>query len=68
MRRLFTLQYWIEEGWYVGRLKESPGVFSQGETLEELEANIRDAYQCIVEGELEEIPTGAKLNELELEV
>jgi predicted RNase H-like HicB family nuclease len=48
MSRLFTLQYWIDEGWYVGRLKESPGVFSQGETLEELEENIRDAYQCIL--------------------
>jgi hypothetical protein len=24
------LQYWIDDGWYVGRLKEVPGVFSQG--------------------------------------
>ena len=44
MRRPFTLEYWVDEGWYVGRLKEVPGVFSQGETLEELEANIVDAY------------------------
>ncbi len=43
-----TLDYWIDEGWYVGRLREVPGVFSQGETLEELEENIRDAYATMV--------------------
>jgi hypothetical protein len=37
--------YWIDEGWYVGRLREVPGVFSQGVSLQELEENIRDAYQ-----------------------
>ncbi|MFM2313417.1 MAG: hypothetical protein RLZZ04_2693, partial [Cyanobacteriota bacterium] len=29
------------------RLKGIPGVFSQGQTLEELEENIRDAYQLM---------------------
>jgi predicted RNase H-like HicB family nuclease len=48
MVRQFTLEYWIDDGWYVGRLKEVPGVFSQGETLEELEENIRDAYQLML--------------------
>jgi len=48
MSRLFTLEYWIDEGWYVGRLKEVPGVFSQGETLEELEENIKEAYQLMM--------------------
>ena len=48
MRRNFTLEYWIDDGWYVGRLKEVPGVFSQGETLQEFEENIRDAYQLIM--------------------
>lgn len=47
MARCFTLEYWIDDSWYVGRLKEIPGVFSQGETLEELEDNIRDAYQLL---------------------
>jgi len=47
MMRQFTLEYWLDDGWYVGRLKEVPGVFSQGETLEELEANIREAYHLI---------------------
>lgn len=47
MRRPFTLEYWIDDGWYVGRLKGVPGVFSQGETLEELEENIEDAYEMM---------------------
>ncbi len=56
MRRSFSLEYWIDDGWYVGRLKEVPGVFSQGETLEELEANIRDAYVSMTSGEAEDLP------------
>lgn len=48
MRKTFTLEYWIDDDWFVGRLKEIPSVFSQGETLEELEENIRDAYQLML--------------------
>ena len=49
MVRTFTLEYWRDGRWFVGRLKEVPGVFSQGETLAELEANIRDAYALMLE-------------------
>ena len=49
MVRYFTLEYWLDEDWYVGRLKEVPGVFSQGASLQELEENIRDAYQLMME-------------------
>ena len=52
MLRHFTLEYWIDGNWYVGRLKEVPGVFSQGESLEELEENIRDAYHLMAEEEI----------------
>ena len=51
MQRQFTLEYWIDDGWYVGKLKEVPGVFSQGESLEELEENIRDVYSLMIEEE-----------------
>ena len=44
-----TLEYWIDDEWYVGRLREVPGVFSQGETLEELKENIQDAYRMMLE-------------------
>ena len=52
MQRRFTLEYGIDNGWYVGKLKEVPGVFSQGESLEELEENIRDAYSLMIEEEI----------------
>jgi len=45
----FTLEYWTDDGWFVGRLKEMPAVMSQGETLEELQTMIRDAYALMVE-------------------
>ncbi len=51
MIKHFTLDYWIDDGWYVGRLKEIPNVVSQGETLEELEENIKDAYNLLIEEE-----------------
>lgn len=51
MPQFFTLEYWIEDDWYVGRLREVPGVFSQGESLEKLEENVRDAYEILVETE-----------------
>ncbi len=49
MKHAFTLEYWQDDGWYVGKLQEIPGVFSQGETIEELEENIEDAYKLIME-------------------
>ncbi|MGR3175594.1 MAG: type II toxin-antitoxin system HicB family antitoxin [Candidatus Scalindua sp.] len=51
MLKNFSLEYWTDDNWYVGRLKEIPGIFSQGETLEELEDNIKDAYELMMEEE-----------------
>jgi predicted RNase H-like HicB family nuclease len=51
VERRFTLEYWSDEGWYVGRLKEVPGVFSQGRSLVELETNVRDAYRLLMGAE-----------------
>ena len=64
MERHFTLEYWIDDGWYVGRVKEVPGVFSQGESLEELEDNIRDAYKLMVEEEILVTRPGLKVKEI----
>ena len=47
----FTLEYWEDEGWLVGRLIEVPSVFSQGETLDELVKNIQDAYKLMLESD-----------------
>lgn len=66
--RYFTLEYWIDEGWYVGRLKEVPGIFSQGENLQELEDNIQDAYKLMTEDELEGLPLRSKIQIKEIAV
>lgn len=68
MTRFFTMEYWSDGDWLVGRLKEVPGVFSQGETLLELEDNLRDAYRMMIEEDIEQLPTGIQTRELELEV
>jgi len=68
MRRAFTLEYWQEGTWLVGRLLEVPGVFSQGETLDELRENIQDAYELMVTQERPAAPPAAQRQEVELEV
>ena len=68
MVRQFTLEYWPDEGWYVGRLKEIPGVFSQGESLQELEENIGDAHRLMVEEEEIPPPAGAQSKDIGVEV
>ncbi len=50
-----TLVYWEDDGWLVGKIKEIPGVFSQGETLDELQENIRDAYLLMMEDDSVEV-------------
>jgi len=62
-----TLEYWEDDGWLVGRLLEVPGVFSQGETLEELNENIKDAYKLMLESEpLDFFPTNRNRVTLEI--
>ena len=68
MEQQFSLEYWQEEGWYVGRLREIPGGFSQGETLEELEENIRDAYRLVLEDQLVPVPLTVRHKEIRVEV
>ena len=56
-----TLEYWEDDGWFVGRLVEVPGVFSQGETIDELKENIQDAYRMLSESEpLDSFPSARK--------
>ena len=68
MKRFFTLEYWQDDNWFVGKLKEVPGVFSQGETLDELKENIADAYRMMIETETETEPPHADVQTLELGV
>ena len=46
---LFQVEYWKDGPWFVGRLPQIPGVFSQGATLLELEENLGDACRIMLE-------------------
>jgi predicted RNase H-like HicB family nuclease len=68
MANKFTLEYWMDEGWFVGRLKEVPGVFSQGKTLAELKANIQEAYELMIKAEKEDLPVDIRNSVKEVKV
>jgi predicted RNase H-like HicB family nuclease len=62
-----TLIYWQDGDLIVGRLRERADVFSQGRTMEELEANIKDALHMMEETDLDGIPPGYRSKEIALE-
>ena len=62
----FTLEYWQDDGWLVGRIREIPGCFSQGETLEELESNIAEVYQLLHADDDLPVPPNAMTKPLKL--
>jgi predicted RNase H-like HicB family nuclease len=43
-----NMVYWKGEKYWVGKLLDHPEIMSQGETLQELEANLKEAYMLMV--------------------
>ncbi|MDA3925030.1 MAG: type II toxin-antitoxin system HicB family antitoxin [Kiritimatiellae bacterium] len=68
MTRFYTIEYWKDDGWFVGKLKEIPGVFSQGETLDDLKENITDAYRMMLDTVSEPPHPGTQTLELGVEM
>ncbi len=48
MNRRLTMVYWKGEQFWLGKLLEYPEIMTQGETVEELEANLKDAYTLLI--------------------
>ena len=63
----YTLIYWQDGQWLVGRLRERSDVFSQGMTLSELETNIQEALNLMEETDFENLPPGFKVKEMTIE-
>ena len=63
MKTKLTLIYWKSDKFWLGRLLEYPEIMTQGETLEELEENIKDAYLLMV---FDEIPVEYEMKEISL--
>lgn len=68
MLKRFTLDFWIDDGWYVGKLREVPGVFSQGKTLKELKINIKDACDLMMRETMQVPVEKFSSTELEMEI
>lgn len=65
MNQKLNLVYWKGEKYWVGKLLEYPEIMSQGETIAELEENIRDAYLLMA---MEDVPSDHKIKELEMNI
>jgi predicted RNase H-like HicB family nuclease len=62
---MITVQmvYWKGEQFWLGKLLQHPDVMTQGETMEELEEHLRDAYRLMI---LDDIPADAQIKTLEI--
>lgn len=63
MTNTMTLIYWKGDKFWLGKLLEHPEIMTQGETLEELEENVRDAYRMMA---LEDVPEDYQVKEIAL--
>jgi predicted RNase H-like HicB family nuclease len=63
MPRKLTVVYWKGEEFWLGKLLEHPEIMTQGETIEELEENLRDAYRLMV---MDDVPESYEIKEIVL--
>jgi len=61
MKTKLTLLYWKGEKYWLGKLLEHPEIMTQGQTLKELEENIKDAYLLMV---MDDVPEEYKMKEI----
>ncbi len=65
METKLKMIYWKGEKFWVGKLIEYPGIMTQGETLAELEENMKDAYILMA---MDDVPVEHKVKELTIAV
>ena len=63
MKPKYTMIYWKSDRFWLGRLLEHPEIMTQGETIEELELNIKDAYISMF---LSDVPEDYQFKEISL--
>ena len=61
MKTRMSMIYWRGEEFWLGKLLEHPEIMTQGETLEELEENIKDAYLLMA---MDEVPEEHQMREI----
>lgn len=55
--------YWKSEKYWLGKILEHPEIMTQGETPEDLEENLKDAYRLIA---IDEVPGSYEVKEIVL--
>ena len=63
MNTNMTMIYWKTDKFWVGKLLEHPEIMTQGETLEELEKNLKDAYWLMA---MDDVPETYEMKEIAL--
>lgn len=63
MNGQLKIVYWKGERFWLGRLVDHPEIMSQGESVEELEDNLRDAYRELL---LEDVPAHYEVKDIAL--
>ena len=69
MRHEYTVVYQpIEDGWFMATVPELPGAVTEGATLDEARANIKDAVELLLqsyrEDAIRQAPAGAVVENL----
>jgi predicted RNase H-like HicB family nuclease len=62
MKTKMTMIYWKGDKFWLGKLQEHPEIMNQGETLEELEENIKDAYRLMI---MDDVPEQYQTKEID---
>jgi predicted RNase H-like HicB family nuclease len=63
MEKKLTMIYWKSQKFWLGKLLDHPEIMTQGETLEELEENIKDAYLLMA---MDEVPDDYRIKDIAL--
>ena len=61
MHTKIRMVYWKGEKFWLGKILEHPEIMSQGETLEDLEENLKDAYKLML---MDDVPLDYQLKEI----
>lgn len=63
MNVTLNMVYWRGEQFWLGKLVDHPEIMSQGETLEELGENLRDAWREML---LDDVPPDYQIRDIAL--
>ena len=61
MEKKITMIYWKGEKLWLGKLLEYPEIMTQGETIDELEENLKDAYRLMI---MDDVPAEYQMKEI----